>query len=384
MRKKRLFTPGPTPLLPEAQLAMTRPIIYHRTKEFKDLFSEARGNLQRIFKTKNEVLILTSSGTGAMEAAVCNLLSTQEQALAVVAGKFGERWIEICRAFQIPCTPLCKEYGTAASAEEICSVLGGQPKTSALLLQGCETSTATSLDLQGIAKRVHEEFPATLIVVDAITALGSQPVETDQWGLDVVVAGSQKHFSIPPGLAFLSLSQRALERIHSKGRTVPRFYFDLRKELKHQHQGQSAYTPALSLVMALTEATRQILAEGLDQILIETERMARCTRRGLLALDFRLLSSAPASALTAAFPPDGISASELVERLEVRFGVQVAGGQGKLKGKIIRIAHVGNFDLLDVFSILSALELCLVEIGGQLELGIGVQAALKEATERGN
>ena len=361
---------------------MARPIIHHRTQEYEDLFSEARGNLQRIFKTKNELLILVSSGTGAMEAAVCNLLSTQEQALAVVAGKFGERWMEICRAFQVPCTPLCKELGTAASAEEICAALAGQPKTSALLLQGCETSTATSLDLQGITDRVHKEFPEVLIVVDAITALGCQPVETDQWGLDVVIAGSQKSFSIPPGLAFLSLSRRALERIQLKGSTTPRFYFDLRKELKQQRRNQSAFTPAVSLVMALTEATRRILGEGLDQILIEAERMARCTRRGLLALDFRLLSSSPAPALTAAFPPDGVSASELVERLEARFGVQVAGGQGELKGKIIRIAHLGNFDLLDIFSILSALELCLVEMGSRLELGIGVQAALQEATER--
>jgi len=379
MQKIRIFTPGPTPLAPEAQLAMARPIIHHRTQEFKELFLETRRLLQDIFKTQNEILILTSSGTGAMEAAVCNLFSPQDQTLAVVAGKFGERWVEICQAFQIPCVSLTKEYGDAATAEEICEALERHPDTKGLLIQGCETSTATAHDLESIGNMVRREFPEVLIVVDAITTAGCQPLETDAWGLDVVISGSQKAFALPPGLAFMSISPRALQKISSA--VSPRYYFNLAKELKSQQQGQTAWTPNVSLVVALNAVCKQILCEGLDKVIADAELMARCTRQGLLALNFRLLSSSPASAVTAAFPPEGVSASELSKKLKSRFGVQVAGGQGELKGKIIRIAHLGYFDTLDVFSILSAIELCLMEMGQSIEPGAGVKAAMLEARQ---
>lgn len=380
MRKTRIFTPGPTPLMPEAQLAMARPIIHHRTAEFKELLLETRSNLQKIFKTENEIVILAASGTGAMEAAVCNLLSPDDQALAVVTGKFGERWLELCSAFHIPCTALTKRPGEAASAEEICDAMGRDPRLRAVFLQGCETSTATSHDLESIGLQIRKHFPDAVIVVDAITALGSERLETDLWGLDVVISGSQKSFAIPPGLAFLSLSPRAIEKM--KHSTSPRYYFDLLNELSAQRKGQTAFTPAVSLVAALNETAKEILRQGIDCVVAETYLMARATRRALTALGFQMLSHSPSAAATAAYPPDGVSASELVKRLEQRFGIKIAGGQAELKGKIIRVAHLGYFDLADVFALISAIELCLVEMGEQIDLGAGVRAAMLEATAR--
>jgi serine---pyruvate transaminase len=377
MRKTRIFTPGPTPLMPEAQLAMARPIIHHRTPEFKELLAETRQGLQKIFKTENEVLILAASGTGAMEAAVGNLLNRDDKALAVVVGKFGERWVELCQSFGVPCRSLCRPYGEAATAEDIARELEAEPQTTALLIQGCETSTATEHDLASIGRMIRERFPDVLLVVDGITSVGTQNVETDNWGLDVVISGSQKAFALPPGLAFLSLSPRAVKKMEQN--KAPVYYFNLRNELKNQQKGQTAFTPAVSLIVALHEATRAILSEGLDRVISEAALMAECTRAGLQALDFRILSSSPANAVTAAFPPEGISAGDLSKALEQRFGIKVAGGQGELKGKIIRIAHLGYFDRLDVFSVLSAIELCLVAMGRQVELGASVRAALLKA-----
>ncbi len=363
--------------MPEAQLAMSRPLIHHRTTQFTELFLETRQNLQKIFRTENDIVILSSSGTGAMEAAVSSLLSPDDPALAVVTGKFGERWVNICQSNGIPCTSLEKEYGEAASAEEICAALENNPGIRAVLIQGCETSTAASHDLEAIAQLVGAKFPKVFIVVDAITALLTQPVETDQLGLDIVISGSQKSFAVSPGLSFLTLSPRAIEKIEANSSRP--FYFDLLQEVNQQRKGQSAFTPAISLVVGLNETTREILRQGPDHVLADAELMARGTREGLLALGFRILSSSPANAVTAAFPPDGVAAAELARKLEVEFGIKVAGGQGKLKNKIVRIAHLGYFDLLDVFSVLSAIELCLIRMGREVDLGCSVRAAMIEA-----
>jgi aspartate aminotransferase-like enzyme len=367
--------------MPEAQLAMSRPILHHRTAQFKELLLETRQRLQKIFRTQNDVVILASSGTGAMEAAVTNLLSSDDHALVVVAGKFGQRWRELCQTHGIPHTSIDKESGQAASPEEICQALEHHPDIKAVLIQGCETSTGTAHDLEQIAKRIHAEFPQVLIVVDAITALLTQPLETDQWGLDIVISGSQKSFALPPGLSFLSLSSRALEKIDANS-SHP-FYFDLSREVTQQRDGQSAFTPAISLIIGLNETTREILEQGLEQVLAETELMARTTREGLKALGFQLLSSSPSNAVTAAFPPEGVSSVELSKRLEGDLGIKIAGGQGELKQKIVRIAHLGYFDLLDVFSVLSAVELCLLKMGARIELGSSLQAAMVEAAKEG-
>lgn len=377
MRKRRLFTPGPTPLMPEAQLALARPILHHRTQQFTSLLLETRSNLQKILHTENEIVILASSGTGAMEAAVSNLLSQGEPALAAVTGKFGERWLEICDTHKIPCTALRKEAGEACSADEICQALENHPDTCVLLIQACETSTATSHELGPIAQSVHQSFPHVLIVVDAISALLTQPLQTDDWGLDIVISGSQKSLGLPPGLSFMSISPRAIERISDHATSS--YYFDLSAEVKKQKAGQTAYTPAVSLIDALNETTREILRQGPEQILAEADLMSRCTRKALLELGFSLLSSSPSSAVTAAFPPEGVSATELVQKLEQEFGIKIAGGQSELKGKIVRIAHLGYLDLVDVFSVLSAIELCLLMMGTEIEAGSGLRAALLEA-----
>jgi aspartate aminotransferase-like enzyme len=377
MRKIRLFTPGPTPLIPEAQLAMAKPLIHHRTPEFKQLLLETRQNLKKLFKTEHEILILASSGTGAMEAAVSNLHSSGEKVVAVVAGKFGERWAELAKAFGLNCAPLCKEYGQAASPEEILGILKKNGDAVSLFLQGCETSTGTAHALEEIGTRVKREFPDLLIIVDAITALGSQPVEPDSWGLDVVIGGSQKAFGLPPGLAFLSLSPKAVEVLEAKP-PAAHYYLNLRKELKGQVRGTTAFTPAISLITALNEATFLMLDEGIDNIVQDAELMARATREGLGVLGFKLLSSSPANAVTAAYPPADIAADDLRTALETEFGVKVAGGQAHLKGQIIRIAHLGYFDLLDVVTVLSAIELCLARRGLISSVGDGVRAALQE------
>lgn len=363
--------------MPQVQEALARPIIHHRTTEFQDLFLQARSNLQKIYRTRHDLVILAASGTGGMEAAVANLLGPQSRALAVVIGKFGERWHDLCKAYNVPCDTLCKEYGQAAQVEEIRQHLQRHPRIDAVLIQGCETSTATRNDLQAIGDMIRHEFPETLLVVDGITSVACERIETDEWGLDVVISGAQKAFGLPPGLAFVSISPRALERMQQA--SSPRYYLNLALEAGLQAGGKTAYTSSVSLVIALLEATRSMLDQGLDSIIEETAQMADAARAGLEAMGFRLLSAAPANACTAAFPPSGVDASALAGRLQQRFGLKVAGGQGELKGKIIRIAHLGYFDLLDVFTVLSALELALIEMGVPLSPGSGVSAAIQQA-----
>ena len=365
-------------MMPQVQEALARPIIHHRTPEFQDLFLQARSNLQEIFRTRNDLVILACSGTGGMEAAVANLLGPQSHALAVVVGKFGERWQDICKAYKIPCSLLCKEYGQAASVQEIRQEMQRHSRVDVLLIQGCETSTATSNDLQAIGGLIRQEFPQTLLVVDGITSVSCEAVDTDGWGLDVVVSASQKAFALPPGLSFVSISPRALERMQNASASC--YYLNLALEARLQAEGKTAYTTSVSLVLALLEATRSILDQGLEKVIEETALMARAARAGLQALGFALLSSSPSNACTAAYPPGGIEAARLARRLQERLGLRVAGGQGKLKGKIIRIAHLGYFDLLDVFTVLSALELTLIEMGHSIEAGSGVRAAMQQAT----
>ena len=373
MYKRRIFTPGPTPLMPAAQLAASKPIVHHRTEEFRDLALATRKNLQKIFKTTGDVVILSCSGTGAMEATVANLVSTKNPAMTVSIGKFGERWVEICQAHGHSCVTLSKEPGQAAEAAEICRALENNPDVKTLFLQGCETSTGTMHDLEAIGNAVREGFPEVLLVVDGITAVGSQPLHTDEWGLDVVISGSQKSFAMSPGLAFVSLNQRALKRLPGKGGS---YYFNLGREVASQRQGKTTFTPAVSLYQSLFASTSEILDQGIDRIIEETAQMARATRAGLRALRCTLLSTSPANAATAAFPPPGVQATDLMRVLEERFGVKLAGGQGKLKSRIFRIAHLGYFDFLDVVSVVGGVELAIGELSGRKPDGSGLRATL--------
>ena len=378
MRKERLFTPGPTPLIPSAQQAMALPMPHHRTREFSSIMLECRAMLQEIFRTRNELLILSTTGTGAMEAAVCNLHSPGDRTLIVSAGKFGERWVELAETHGLDFGVLGKPYGERANPEEILSALERKPGFKSLMLQGCETSTGTSHDLESISRTIREKFPEILIIVDGITAVGCQTLETDAWDLDVVISGSQKSFGIPPGLSFISLGSRALEAMAS-GPEKRIYHHSFAREMAGQKKGSPAFTPSIALFVALREACGKILNYGLDRTIEDARLMAEATRAGLESLDFKLLSQAPANALTAAFPPEGINASELKTNLEEWYGIKVAAGQGEVAGKIIRIAHLGYFDLLDVFTVLSAIELTLGRMGREVELGAGVSAAMKAA-----
>ncbi len=316
---------------------------------------------------------MSCSGTGAMEAAAANLVAAGALSLVIVAGKFGHRWVEICEAHGHNCVILAKEPGQAAGAKEICTELEKHPEVRTLFLQGCETSTATMHDLEAIGTTVRMQFPDVLVVVDGITAVGSQPVHTDEWGLDAVVSGSQKLFAVSPGLAFISLSKRATDRLTKTGGV---FYFNLQREVAGQREGRTSFTPAVTLVQSLQAATNEIVDQGIDRIVAEAELMARATRAGLRSLGCTLLSSSPANAATAAFPPSDVQASQLIERLEKRFGLKLAGGQGSLKGKIFRVAHLGYFDFLDVISVLGALEIVIEELSGRKRDGASLRAAM--------
>jgi len=378
MKKTRLFTPGPTPLIPESQQAMSLPMPHHRTPEFSRLMLQCRNMLQKIFRTNNELVILSTTGTGAMEAAVANLHRAGDTVLVVSCGKFGERWAKIAKAFRLDTRILTKPYGSRASLREIIESLEENPGCRSLLIQACETSTGTVNDIRKIASGVRERFPEIILIVDGITAVGCEVLETDEWDLDVVVSGSQKSFGIPPGLSFVSLSKRALDALE-RAAGGPYYHLSLARELAGQKECSPAFTPSIALIMALRESCSIILEFGLEKVIRDAEVMSTATRAGLRALGFRILSSAPANALTAAFPPEGISAEALREKLSTRFGVRVAGGQGEVAGKIIRIAHLGYFDILDSCTVLSALELALGEMGGNPLPGAGVSAALEVA-----
>lgn len=371
MKKPYLLAPGPTPVPPDSLLAMARPIIHHRHPEYEQLFAEVRGGLKDLFQTEGEVLIFTSSGTGGMEAAVVNTLSRGDKALVIRGGKFGERWGEICQAYGVEVVPIDVEWGKAVEPERVAEALEKEPSIRAVFATHSETSTGVLHDIQAVAKLVRET--SAILVVDAITSLGVTELPVDAWGLDVVVAGSQKALMLPPGLAFCAVSEKAWAFVeHSK---LPKFYFDFKETRKSQEKNQSPFTPAVSLVVALKESLRLIMAEGLEAVFTRHDRLARATRAGVRALGLELLAERPSPAVTAVKAPRGISGGEIVRALRLRHGVTIAGGQGKLKGTIFRIAHLGYADTSDVIVVLSALEFVLAELGVPVKLGEGVRAA---------
>ncbi len=369
--KKRLFTPGPTELLPEAQRPPVS--IYHRSEEFKQIFLEAAAELAALFKTGRQVLILTSSGTGAMEAAVSNLLSPGDRAIAVAAGKFGERWVELCRAFQVEVEAIELPWGESVDPDEIEKRLARGRPARAVLLQACESSTGAANDIETIG-RIVARYPETCLVVDAITGIGAMPVEADAWGLDVVIAGSQKAFMMPPGLAFIALSEKAWRAVE-RGRS-PRYYFDLLREREMQRSGETGFTPAISLVQSLHAALGRIKAAGgVDQLVRNAHLQASATRAAARALGLELVARRPADALTAIYAPEGLSSKNIVREMRARFGITISGGQGKLKDMIFRIAHLGYYDFYDTLAAINCLELTLALVGHRPEPGAAARAA---------
>jgi aspartate aminotransferase-like enzyme len=358
IRKTRLFTPGPTPLLPAAQFAMAAADIHHRTPEFRALYQKVLAQLKVFVGTKNDVLLLSSSGTGAMEAAVSNLTSPGDKVLVLTAGKFGERWTALAKAFGCDPDVVTAPYGETFDLAAVKAALKREHK--AVYLQATETSTAVRHDVEAIAKLVKDT--EALLVVDGITGLGTTHFDVDGWGIDVLIGGSQKAVMIPPGLAYLSVSEKAWAAMEQSKN--PRYYFDLRKERKNAVKGESAYTPAVALVAGLGAALDYIagqaggdLEKGRIALVDNAQVNAAATRAGLLALGFTLFApTAPAAAATAVAVPEGMNSSDVVKALKSRFSLVIANGQGEMQGKIFRVAHLGYFDYLDTVALLGAME----------------------------
>jgi serine---pyruvate transaminase len=372
MPKYRLMTPGPTELPEPARLAMARPLRHHRTPEFRALLAEVQEGLKYVFQTRHDVVLLSSSGTGAMEAAVANLVPRGGKAMVLESGKFSERWRKLCEAFGVEVVRYEVPWGEAFSPDEVARLLDAHGEVGAVYATLQETSTGVGHDIEGIG-RVVGPRPA-LLVVDGISGVGAMECRTDAWGIDVLAVGAQKALMTPPGLALLAVSPAAWERIESIDRR-PVFYFDLPAYRKALQVPDTPYTPAIPLVAALAESLRIIRSEGIEAIWERCSILARAARAGVETLGLRLVARRPADGMTAAYLPDGIDGRAFLRRLEERFGVKLAGGQGPLAGKIFRMAHFGRIDELDVLSTLAAIEIILVEFGRTVKLGSGVAAA---------
>src|SRR5579862_446256 len=379
LKKNRLFTPGPTPLLPAAQTAMASYGAHHRTADFRALFTRVLADVKEFIGTKNDVLVLSSSGTGFMEASVSNLTSPGDRVLVLTAGKFGERWASLAKAFGCSVETVSVPYGETFSLDEIRRKLS--PEFRCVYVQATESSTGARHDVGAIAKLVGA-LPDTLFVVDAITGLGTTHLDVDGWGIDVIIGGSQKALMIPPGLAYCAVSERAWQRMETT--KTPRYYFDFRRERKAAAKGESAYTPATSLFAALGAALdfiRQMgagdLVDGRKALIDNAELAAEMTRAGVQALGLKLFApTAPASAVTAVLAPEGIDSSAIVKGFREKFSAVVANGQGEMKGQLFRIAHLGYYDYLDTVGLLAALDHVLASATGKTaEFGKGVRAA---------
>jgi aspartate aminotransferase-like enzyme len=378
IRKQRLLTPGPTPLYPPALHAMMASDVHHRTEEFRSIYRAALADLREIFGTLNDVLCISASGTGAMDAAVSNLFSQGDKVIVCTAGKFGERWVEIAKAYGLAATVLEAPYGGVVTPERVEAALKAEPGIRGVFIQASETSTGAEHDVEAIGKLVRQTD--AIFVVDAITGLGTMPLLIDEWGLDVVIGGSQKAFMIPPGLAFMSVSQKAWQ--HLATATLPHFYFDLKKEKKNADLGESTWTPATSLILALGEALRYVKRVGMGNLIGNAQALARATREAAVALDLKIFASRPGSSVTAIRPPAGMESSVIVKGFRQNFGAIITGGQGSMKNEIFRMAHLGYFDFSDMFSVIAGLELILRANGHRVELGKGV-AAVQRVWETG-
>jgi aspartate aminotransferase-like enzyme len=373
MEKKYLFSPGPTMLPPGVLLKMAEPIMHHREPEFERIFAEVRTGLKALFRTKNEVLVFTSSGTGAMEGAISNILSRGDKALVVRAGKFGERWGEICKAYGIEFIPVDVEWGQAVRPGRIEEILKSHPSVRAVYTQASETSTGVRHPIREIAEIVAR-FEDKVMVVDGITGVGVFDIPMDEWGIDVLISGSQKALMLPPGLAFAALSDKAWKFVERSN--LPKYYFDFKKELKSMQKNQTSYTPAISLIVGLRESLSLVKKEGLEAVFRRHEKLAEATRAAVKAVGLQLYASdSPSNALTAVKFPEGIDGGRLKDLFFEKFGITVAEGQDRAKGKIIRIAHLGYYERLDMVMVISAMEMLLKEMGYVFELGSGVKAA---------
>jgi aspartate aminotransferase-like enzyme len=371
MMKRRLFTPGPTPVPEQALLRMAEPIIHHRKPEYIAIAARVNAGLRTVFGTARPVLTLASSGTGGVEASFVNLFSPGDKVIAINGGKFGERWVELPRAFGMEAVDARVEWGSAMSPEELAGLLRAHPDAKAVYITQSETSTGTLFDVKGLASAVRKHSDA-LVCVDAISALGAHELRFDEWGIDVCVTGSQKGLMIPPGLALIALSARA-EAAMARA-TLPRFYFDLRRALDASATNDTPWTPAVSLVTGLDVALGMILREGLEAVWERHARLGAALRAGIGAMGLELASRNPSDAVTAIRIPPGVGWKEFNRSLEGRYGIVAAGGQGAWEGKVFRISHLGYYDELDMVTVAAAIERAFSDSGFAIEPGAGVRA----------
>ena len=371
IKKQRLLTAGPTPLHPKALQAMMGSDIHHRTEDFRKLYRKVLASLKTVFGTSGDVLTLVCSGTGALEASVTNFLSPGDRVIVCSAGKFGERWIDLARTFGLDPIVLSAPYGECVAPGRVEQALRDYPNTKAVMVQASETSTGATHDVRSMGEIVKRT--EALFLVDAITALGTMPLDIDGWGLDICVGGSQKAFMIPPGMAFLSVSQKAWAA--SQHSTLPKLYFNLKKELKSARNGESTWTPNTSLIIALNESLDYILELGMDKLIENAQMLALATRNAVTELGLELFSpTCPASSVTAVRAPPGMNSSVIVKDFRDRFGSIINNGQGEMKGQIFRIAHLGYFDFADLFAVIAELEIILASHGFPVTFGRGVAA----------
>ena len=374
IKKQRLLTPGPTPLYPPALHAMMASDIHHRTEDFRKVYSAVLKDLKEVMGTTGDVLVLVSSGTGGLEASVSNFFSAGDEVVVCTAGKFGERWVELAKAFGLKATVLKAEYGDTVSPESVEQALAANANIKGVFVQASETSTGAMHNVEAMGKAVQKT--GAIFVVDAITGLGTMPLDIDGWGLDIVIGGSQKAFMIPPGLAFMSVSAKAWA--HNATSTLPRLYFDLKKEKKNADKGESSWTPSTSLILALGKALEYVKSIGMNNLIENAQLLAKATRLACAELGLELFAAkSPGSSVTAVKAPVGMDSGIIVKEFRNRFGAIIANGQGTMKGQIFRIAHLGYFDFADLFAVIGGLEIILSANGHPVKLGSGVAAVQK-------
>lgn len=376
MKKNYIMAPGPTPVPEDIQLEIAKPIIHHRTSQYQDIFKKANEGLKCLFKTENDIFTFASSGTGAMEAAVVNILSSGDKAIVVRGGKFGERFSELCTAYGIEVMPIDVEWGKPVDPDTIKKKLTENKGVKAVFTTLCETSTGTKNDIERIGKIVSAS--EAVLIVDAISGLCADELKTDEWKVDIVCGGSQKGMMLPPGLAFVSVSKKAMDMV-SKSK-LPKYYFDLKAYKKSLDKNDVPWTPAISLVRGLCKSIDMMREEGMENVLARHAKLAKATREAVKALGMELFSANPANAVTAVKVPQGVDGQGLVKTMRNKYGVTIAGGQAHLKGKIFRIAHLGYMIEFDTLTAISALEIVLKELGHKFTVGAGVGAALKVFT----
>lgn len=373
MLKRYLLAPGPTPVPPEVLLSMAMPIMHHRSADFLPVLDSAKKGLQWLFQTKNDVLILSSSGTGGMVSAVNNFFNAGDKVLVINGGKFGERWTKICQAYGLKVEEVVVEWGYCAKPEMVEAALKKDPDIKGVFVQATETSTGVYHNIEGIGQ-VIKKFENTLFIVDAISALVAQDLRTDEWGVDIMIGGSQKGLMLPPGMAFVSASDKAWKRNESS--KMPHFYFNLKKERENLAKNQTNFTSPITLIIGLNEAIKILQKEGLENVFKRHARLAHATREAVKAMGLGIYSKeSPSNSVTAVEMPAGIDGQLVYKTLREKYGITGAGGQDRAKGKIFRMAHLGYADTFDVITGIAALEMVLKELGYNLKLGTGVAVA---------